>query len=175
VTHDQEEALSVADRTVVMRKGRIVEMGIPRQLYERPKHLFTANFVGEGNFLEGNVQKMTEEWCSVELRNQQFLTVRPPEAKEGDTIILFIRPENLRFSKEFKASSLPGEVEEVQFMGSYLRYKIMLATEESVLVDLQIPHERIYAGDEVIVEFDTDDTLTYETPPEGLREVLRLE
>lgn len=175
VTHDQEEALSVADRTVVMRKGRIVEIGRPRQLYERPKHLFTANFVGEGNFLEGNIKSKSEEWCSVELGNQQFLSVRPTNAKVGDSVVLFIRPENLKFCKEFKANSLPGTVVDVQFMGSYLRYEVRLATDDVVLVDLQIPHERINAGEEVIVEFDPIDTIMYERPPEGLREVLRLE
>lgn len=175
VTHDQEEALSVADRTVVMRKGRIVEMGSPRQLYERPSHLFTANFVGEANFLEGNIKTKSEEWCSVELRNQQFLSVHPTNARVGDPVVLFIRPENLRFCRGFKANSLPGTVEEVQFMGSYLRYKVMLETEETALVDLQIPHERINAGERVMVEFDPIDTIMYERPPEGLREVLRLE
>ncbi|MFQ6059812.1 MAG: ABC transporter ATP-binding protein [Thermoplasmata archaeon] len=175
VTHDQEEALSVADRTIVMRAGKIIETGTPRELYERPKNLFTANFVGEGNFLEGSIHKIRGEWCSVELRNQQFLTVRPIDIKAGDAVILFIRPENLKFSSEFKANSLPGTVEEVQFIGSYLRHKVMLATGDTVLVDLQASDERVYAGEEVIVEFSPTDTLMYKTPIEGLREVLRLE
>ncbi|UCD93068.1 MAG: ABC transporter ATP-binding protein [Methanobacteriota archaeon] len=171
VTHDQEEALSVADRTVVMRKGRIVEMGSPRQLYERPRHPFTANFVGEGNFLEGNIKSTSDNWCFVELRNQQFLSVRPTVARAGESVILFIRPENLRFTKEFKANALPGTVEDVQFVGSYLRYKVMLETEDIALIDLQIPHERINAGERVMVEFDPTDTIVYQRPPEGLREL----
>lgn len=175
VTHDQEEALSVADRTVVMKKGEIVDIGTPRQLYEEPRSIFTANFVGEGNFLEGIVKRMPGKWSQIELRNEQFLFVPPMDVKEGDALVLFIRPENLRFCKGFRANSLPGVVREVQFMGSFLRYKIMLATDDPVLLDLPIPHERVYAGDRVMVEFDPTDTIVYERPPEGLREVLKLE
>jgi len=175
VTHDQEEALSVADRTVVMKKGEIVEIGIPRHLYEMPAQIFTANFVGEGNFLEGSVVRMPGKWCQIELRNEQYLFVPPIDTKEGDALILFIRPENLKFCKDFKANGLPGTVTEVQFMGSYLRYKVMLETDEPVLVDLPIPHERVYAGDRVMVEFDPTDTIVFERPSEGLREVLKLE
>ncbi len=175
VTHDQEEALSVADRTVVMKKGEIVEIGTPRQLYEKPRHIFTANFVGEGNFLEGSVKRMPDKWCQIELRNEQFLFVPPMDVTEGDALVLFIRPENLKFCKDFGANTVPGEVREVQFMGSFLRYEIMLATDDPVLVDLPIQDERVYAGDRVIVEFNPIDTLVFERPPEGLREVLRLE
>ena len=57
VTHDQEEAMSVADRIVIMRKGRIVETGTPNELYNHPKELFTANFLGESNFLEGVIDR----------------------------------------------------------------------------------------------------------------------
>jgi ABC-type Fe3+/spermidine/putrescine transport system ATPase subunit len=175
VTHDQEEALSVADRTVVMKAGEIVEVGTPRQLYEGPKTIFTANFVGEGNFLEGNVKRMPGKWCQIELRNDQYLFVPPFDVKEGDALVLFIRPENLKFCTDFKANALPGTVQEVQFMGSFLRYRVMLETDDPVLVDLPIQHERVYAGDRVMVEFDPTDTIVYERPPEGLREVLKLE
>ncbi len=175
VTHDQEEALSVADRTVVMRAGKIVEVGSPKKLYERPDDLFTANFVGEGNFLEGSVARMPGKWCQIELRNEQYLFVPPMDVKGGDALILFIRPENLRFTGEFKANSVPAKVLDTQFMGSYLRYLVMLETGDPVLIDLPIPHRRVNAGERVMVEFDPTDTLVYERPTEGLREVLKLE
>lgn len=175
VTHDQEEALSVADRTVVMKKGEIVEIGTPRRLYEKPAQIFTANFVGEGNFLEGSVVRMPGKWCQIELRNEQYLFVPPIDVKEGDALVLFIRPENLKFCEDFKANGLPGTVTDVQFMGSYLRYKVMLGTDDRALVDLPITHERVYAGDRVMVEFDPTDTIVFERPSEGLREVLKLE
>lgn len=175
VTHDQEEALSVADRTVVMKRGEIVEIGTPRQLYEGPRDLFTANFVGEGNFLEGVIKRMPGKWCQIELRNEQYLFVHPMDMKEGDPLVLFIRPENLKFCEDFKANALSGTVQDVQFMGSFLRYTIMMETDDSVLVDLPIPHERVYAGDRVMVEFDPTETIVFERPPEGLREVLKLE
>ncbi|MCK4445061.1 MAG: TOBE domain-containing protein, partial [Thermoplasmata archaeon] len=76
---------------------------------------------------------------------------------------------------DFRTNSLPATVLDVQFMGSYLRYMVMLETGDPVLVDLPIPHERVYAGERVMVEFDPTDTLVFERPSEGLREVLKLE
>ena len=65
VTHDQEEALSISDRIVVMKAGRIVEIGQPQEIYMNPKELFTAKFLGEANFLTGIINKLTNNTCRV--------------------------------------------------------------------------------------------------------------
>ncbi len=175
VTHDQEEALSVADRVVLMKKGRIIEVGSPRQLYENPRHLFTANFVGESNFLEGVVRRLREGWARVELRGQQFLTLPRGSLAQGQPVVLTIRPEHLSLGQEPRSNALPCRIEDVRFMGSFRRYRIRLANDDELLVDLPLRDVRFKGGDLASVFVDHEKVLIYPRPPEGLREVLKLE
>ena len=72
VTHDQEEALSIADRVVIMKSGRIVEVGKPSEIYLSPKNLFTENFVGETNLLEGKVLETHSSQCTVDIKGHKL-------------------------------------------------------------------------------------------------------
>jgi ABC-type Fe3+/spermidine/putrescine transport system ATPase subunit len=69
ITHDQEEVMSIADRIMIMKRGQIVEVGTPDQLYFRPKTLFTANFLGEANFVEGKVVSIQDNILEMKIRN----------------------------------------------------------------------------------------------------------
>jgi ABC-type Fe3+/spermidine/putrescine transport system ATPase subunit len=175
VTHDQEEALSVADRVVVMRRGRIVEEGEPQQLYEQPKSIFTSNFVGENNFLEGSIARRADGWALVALRNQQYLWVPDRGYSPGQAVVLAWRPEYLDLAVGYGPSGLPGTVEAERFLGSELRYIIRLATGDRVSVDVPLTHERFKIGDYATVQFNYEKMLIYPRPYEGLEEALKLE
>jgi ABC-type Fe3+/spermidine/putrescine transport system ATPase subunit len=69
ITHDQEEVMSIADRIMIMKRGQIVEVGTPDQLYFRPKTLFTANFLGEANFIEGKVVSIQDNILAMKIGN----------------------------------------------------------------------------------------------------------
>jgi ABC-type Fe3+/spermidine/putrescine transport system ATPase subunit len=73
ITHDQEEVMSVADRIIIMKKGQVVEIGTPERLYFRPKTLFTANFLGEANFLEGRVARIDGNTLTLRLKEDQLI------------------------------------------------------------------------------------------------------
>lgn len=177
VTHDQEEASSVSDRIVVMRAGRIVEVNTPENLYNNPENLFTANFVGEMNFLEGRINRLRDYWAMIEFRNQEFLTLLNRDFKMGAPLVLAARPENLRI-EELKGvklgNAIPGRIRNIRFMGSFLRYEVMLATDDLVFVD-SFEEEMSKKGEEVAVCFDETKVLTFPTPKEGLLEVIKLE
>ncbi|MCJ2562767.1 MAG: ABC transporter ATP-binding protein [Candidatus Thermoplasmatota archaeon] len=177
VTHDQEEASSVSDRIVVMRAGRIVEIDSPENLYNNPKSIFTANFVGEMNFLQGAINKLRDYWAIIELRNQEYLTLSNREFRMGAAIILAMRPENLRV-EELRGTRLgnaiPGRIKSIRFMGSYLRYEVLLASDDHVFVD-SFAGEEFKEGEEVAVSFDETNILTFPAPREGLSEVIKLE
>ncbi len=175
VTHDQEEALSVADRVVVMRRGTIVEQGSPRDLYESPSNIFTSNFVGENNFLEGSIARKANDWALVALRNQQYLWVRDGRFLTGQAVVLAWRPEHLDLGTEYSPNGLPGEVETERFMGSELRYVVKLATGDTVSVDVPLTHRRFKIGDYTTVQFNQERMLIYPRPYEGLEEALKLE
>src|SRR5499426_2524475 len=93
VTHDQEEAMSIADRVVVMNKGRVEDVGPPSRVYLRPASLFTASFMGESNILMGEVVEATPGAARVKTRIGT-LTV-PTQVAIGDSVTLSIRPEQL--------------------------------------------------------------------------------
>jgi putative spermidine/putrescine transport system ATP-binding protein len=194
VTHDQEEAMSTSDRIVLMRKGRIVEVDTPENLYNRPKNLFTANFIGEANFIEGSIAQCGTEpndackasslsecksdECIMESRHKHRMVIKNPGGifKIGDGVVIMVRPENLSISKEEKENSLEGQITDKIFMGSYMRYRIRLVTDDNVLVEVPEADDKIFnIGDKVNVKFRPKKLLVYMQPMEGLKEVLSLE
>jgi len=175
VTHDQEEAMSVADRIVIMRKGRIVEDGPPIDLYSRPRDIFTANFLGESNFLEGVVDRTIGSLAVIELRNEQFLRVRSDGVKRGEAVVLSVRPENLTLAKLAAAPMLIGKVQDTHFAGSYVRYEVLARTGDLIMVDSSTDEARFNRGEDVIIVFDPRNVRVYPRPYAGLQEALKLE
>ncbi len=175
VTHDQEEAMSVADRVIVMRKGKIVEVGKPTQLYDAPRNLFTANFVGESNFLEGTVHSVEEGKARIELREEQILTVPRTTLRIGQPVVLAIRPEHLSLRPEDRDNTIQARVEGSRFMGFYTRCKLRAETGDELLVDLPTGDARVKEGTSASVYFNPDFILSYPRPEEGLGEALKLE
>jgi spermidine/putrescine transport system ATP-binding protein len=126
VTHDQEEAMGIADRIVVMNKGRIEDMGPPARVYLRPASLFTASFMGESNILTGEVVEATSGVAWVKTR-VGTLTV-PTHAEIGESVTLSIRPEQLVIGGT-GAGALAlgsGTVTETSFQGTHLRAHVTI-------------------------------------------------
>lgn len=126
VTHDQEEAMSIADRVVVMNKGRVEDMGTPSRVYLRPASLFTASFMGESNILIGDVVEAFSGVACVRT-GVGTLTV-PTRAAIGDRITLSIRPEQVIVGQaEAGALALgSGTVRETSFQGTHLRAHVAM-------------------------------------------------
>src|SRR5512146_1076263 len=94
VTHDQAEAMSISDRIAVMKKGKIVQMGTPQELYMHPNSLFVAHFIGESNFLEGYITYIAEDVAEIELRQGvKIIAVNERKIKQGERVVLAVRPE----------------------------------------------------------------------------------
>jgi len=174
VTHDQEEAMSVADRVVVMRKGKIVDQGRPEDLYDHPGGVFTANFIGESNFLEGSIRRIRADWAFVELRGGYILRVPAKGLLEGDPVVLAARPEWLGLSTEGFGNLIPGRVESRLFLGATQRLQVRLFTYDVVSVDVPSSQSLNTARD-VMVSFHEANILVYPRPYEGLQEALKLE
>lgn len=122
VTHDQEEALSMSDRVVVMNQGKIEQIGTPKDIYENPSSLFVGRFVGESNILEGDIVAVHERTFEVNLVDRTLSLPRPQSFKFKDKVHILLRPEDLRvWSTEELLDSqeaLPGSVEEVIYKGT---------------------------------------------------------
>jgi spermidine/putrescine transport system ATP-binding protein len=101
VTHDQEEALTMSDRIAVMSHGKVMQVGAPVEIYERPQNKFVADFIGDTNFLEGEARQMGDEHLTVYVPKLQAevqgTPVRP--FKPGEKVVLSARPEKVRLSE----------------------------------------------------------------------------
>lgn len=138
VTHDQEEALTMSDRIAVMNEGRVLQTGTPHEIYERPANRFVAGFIGETNFLAGQV-KAGRGGAAVVLVDGVLAIHVPVERGVGmsEGAVIAIRPEKISVSAEpSDIQSVPGVVDEVVYTGTDTRYLVRL-TERTVVTARQ--------------------------------------
>ena len=132
VTHDQEEALTMADRLVVMSEGRIRQIGTQHDLYERPADRFVADFVGRSNFIQGTIETPGL------FRSKGGLSIACGTAKTG-AATLAVRPERLALigsSAPKPENHFHGRVEFLSYLGAALDLHVRLSPEERVIVQL---------------------------------------
>lgn len=129
ITHDQEEAMSLADRIAVMQDGRIVQIGAPMEIYRHPQSRFVASFIGKSNFIEATVlsQDAGEIKVQIDGRGPMTATAGHP-CREGETVTLAVRPENVLVSQAAEGqageSTLIGQVGSTLFLGEYFSVEI---------------------------------------------------
>ncbi|WP_373506040.1 ABC transporter ATP-binding protein [Aestuariivirga sp.] len=125
VTHDQEEALTMSDRLAVMSKGKILQIGSPRDIYDRPSERFVANFIGDTNFLEGDVQAVNGAEAQVKLASGAVIAAGLPEGvKPSGRVTVVVRPEHADLVKPGDAADLSGKLETVVYFGTDTHYHL---------------------------------------------------
>jgi putative spermidine/putrescine transport system ATP-binding protein len=117
VTHDQEEALSIADTVAVMRDGRLLQLASPRELYDRPVDRFVAGFVGHANLLEGTVHGPAQVDTPL-----GPLACAPHGLAAGTAVTVFFRPEAVRIDAGGGVNRFEGRVARDRFLGSLRRF-----------------------------------------------------
>jgi iron(III) transport system ATP-binding protein len=157
VTHDQEEALSISDRIAVMHAGKVSQVGSPDEIYENPGSIRVADFIGQANFLDCEVQQNANP--ILEFRSGERITltnssvnIRNYQDREG---ILFVRPEQMEISADPDyPNSLRGEVKVILYLGSVVRYYIEIFQNQEpqeILVDQDRRVQGVGVGDPVAV------------------------
>ncbi|WP_370555655.1 spermidine/putrescine ABC transporter ATP-binding protein PotA [Edwardsiella tarda] len=140
VTHDQEEALTMSDRIVVMRDGRIEQDGSPREIYEEPKNLFVASFIGEINIFDASVLHRIDEQrvrANVEGRECDIYVNPEMHVVAGDRLKVLLRPEDLRveeISDSEQVDGIVGYVRERNYKGMTLESSVELENGKMVMV-----------------------------------------
>ncbi len=145
VTHDQEEALTMADRIAVMSEGRALQVGTPDEVYERPSSRFVADFIGETNFLDGRLETRHGARAVVRLADDSRVeaAVREPNLVAGADVVLAVRPEKIDVSAADDPQPadgwtvLRGVVADVHYLGTDVRYRVALASGAEVVARLQ--------------------------------------
>jgi iron(III) transport system ATP-binding protein len=174
VTHDQEEALTMADRIVVMNQGVIEQIGTPTEIYREPNTLFVADFIGAMNQMEGKAGSEN----NVTIGNVTF-TSRDHELQPDTPVIVAIRPEDIvphavdasPTSEHSESKNIfEAKVDEMEFLGSFWRVSLKNSAigDASLLVDMSINAVRqmeVAIGKSITVEFQSDRLWVF--PPAG--------
>jgi ABC-type Fe3+/spermidine/putrescine transport system ATPase subunit len=178
VTHDRDEAMSVADHMMILRSGRILDYGTPHRVYTKPTGIFVANLVGGANFLEGIVETTTEKGSAVRISGGIMIRTPPELLAVNEPVILAVRKERVRISNsEIQLDNiLGGEVRDVRFLGSSREYVVRLANGDVVSSRqfLEGAESTFRIGERVFVGFDQDDITVFPYPPQGLRKELEI-
>lgn len=177
VTHDQEEAMTIGDRLLVLRRGHIQQHGTPYHVYNRPERIFVANFVGNTNFLEAIVESRSKEGSVLRLREGIKIRVQDPSFEPGEAVIVAIREENVSITPKPRgdeSNRRSGEVTAIYFLGSFTRYVVKLTNGDEIASRAPVKGVKveINQGDWVSVSFDPRSTHIYEYPTLGLQSEL---
>ena len=139
VTHDQEEALSISDRIVVMRDGKIEQVGTPFEIYNRPATAFVASFIGSLNLLSAVVVEPDAGMLSVD--GQRIAAAEPIQGAAGRTVRLSLRPEMISLTNGSAGNNhLTGTLANVIFLGSIVRLVLHIGGNELFLDTFNNPH-----------------------------------
>jgi putative spermidine/putrescine transport system ATP-binding protein len=153
VTHDQEEALLISDRVVVMSQGCMEQVGTPANIYNFPASEFVAQFVGQLNMLPVTNVDLVNHTCV--LAGQTVRFEHSPDRKVSESPRLAIRPEELQIGTGAGRNALKGRVESVFFLGAVVRLRVDVGS--GVLLSADFFNERTRtlprAGDEVVISF----------------------
>lgn len=162
VTHDQEEAVSLADRVIVMNAGKILQVGKPREVFDCPASKFVADFMGFSNFISGKVKSFDGEKTCIICSGQELILsgMDKPEFASGEEVTLSIRPENIFLADKNSENALTGTVKSVTYKGTTTRIEIDNIFEETVFFNIH-DYEGYEVGDMISVAFPSQKLLIY--------------
>ncbi|QBR94109.1 ABC transporter ATP-binding protein [Nocardioides euryhalodurans] len=132
VTHDQEEAMTMADTVAVMNAGVIEQMGAPDELYENPRTTFVANFLGQSNLIDGQIRNRSADLVTVDMHGIEISVPTDRVHAEGDRGWIGIRPEKVLIGEEGEALDAPGNtvpggvITDVSFFGVSTQYLVRM-------------------------------------------------
>jgi spermidine/putrescine transport system ATP-binding protein len=161
VTHDQEEAMSISDRIIVMRDGVIAQEGDPQEIYANPVNTYVADFIGHSNLLRARVSGIHPE--RVVVMEKEILVRARQELQSGQEVRILIRPEAILIAAPgtgLKGNILSGKVVDATFKGSFVHYLVRVNGDQ--LKVQQAVHEgstTFGRGQEVLLAFASDDAL----------------
>ncbi|HEU4340813.1 MAG TPA: ABC transporter ATP-binding protein [Candidatus Binatia bacterium] len=162
VTHDQAEALSMADRIAVMRHGQIVQVGTPRQLYTRPESIFVAEFIGGTNLIPGMLEAIDDLLMIKTQVGMIWATNGANGPARGDLVFCAVRPESVRLKRAARSGEvmpseginyLTGEVQSIMYLGDSEQYSLRLADGTLVhAVEYNPTTRKADVGDQVVLQ-----------------------
>lgn len=161
VTHDQDEAMAIANKIIVMNQGRIEDVGTPDAVYLRPASLFSAGFMGEVNFLSGQIQHCDEQHYRITTELGELTlpgSAATTNVKARDAVKIVIRPEHFRTEQLSRTLDLGyGRVTDVAFFGTHQRCRLTSAIHPQISFIAHLPQTAsISSGTEILMQLNSD-------------------
>lgn len=158
VTHDQSEALTMSDRIAVFNKGRIEQIGPPREIYDRPTSRFVAEFIGETNLLEGTVASIEKAQSRIQLGiGRHIVAGQADTLRAGQRVFLCVRPERIELKERPGVlNTVAGEVADCVYQGDHLRIQLR-SEDHDLIVRLDRKSPEWAKGAKVVAEFQPSD------------------
>jgi len=158
VTHDQEEALNMSDRIVVIDQGEVQQLGTPREIYNNPANLFVTSFIGDRNIFPVEVVEAGSQYCRVRL-GENVVTVRRScsaqgALRAGEEAILAILMDKMRLSCEAVENAFKGEVLSIHYAGSQIRIEVKVLDQVLTIVEYQKTDCDCAVGDTVYAAWE---------------------
>jgi len=167
VTHDQEEALSMSDRVVIMNHGRVVQVGSPQELYERPSTVFASKFIGKSNILRGVVNQVDGNKVLYSIADKYFQQLVSNEKfSKNDEIILALRPEKIKIVRckveSNEVNILVGRIIDITYFGSTISVNVETDSVGEFIVEVQAwnNQETLEEGQEILLTWSPDAAFT---------------
>lgn len=158
VTHDQNEAMAMSDKVVVMNKGKIEQIGTPQEIYQKPKTLFVADFIGVANFVEGIVAGKNDDSMLVKVGDSLISTDLNEEVVLNQKVKVVIRPESIQLSE---GSENVGTVTKSVFMGQHQEYDIeFMGQKFQITQGNPAAHHIFKEGEKVSLKFSSIHVIT---------------
>jgi putative spermidine/putrescine transport system ATP-binding protein len=162
VTHDQAEALTMADRVAVMHQGRLEQVGTPVEIYERPSSRFVATFIGRANLIPGTVVDADSHTAGVRIENGPVVSV--PRAPAGArSVVLMVRPHRIRLAPPTSGPEWRGRIRRTTFLGDVIQYEVTAGT---VALTVEAPNSgqagAPRVGDEIAIHWRSQDVLVFD-------------
>lgn len=169
VTHNQEEAMSVADRIAIIADGEMVEQGTPKEIYSNPKNKFTAEFIGEKNIFEGRIKDFNKTKVVVDIDNDNVeIANNNYKVKKNQKVSLSIKSESIQIKKISKTNSkvsnnqIVGKISEITFLGQFVRYLVVLNNNQEIQVRSYEEIVNLKVHDTVSLSWKLEDFLLHQ-------------
>lgn len=169
VTHNQEEAMSVADRIAIIADGEMVEQGTPKEIYSNPKNKFTAEFIGEKNIFEGRIKDFNKTKVVVDIDNENIeIANNNYKVKKNQKVSLSIKSESIQIKKISKTNSkvsnnqIVGKISEITFLGQFVRYLVVLNNNQEIQVRSYEEIVNLKVHDTVSLSWKLEDFLLHQ-------------
>jgi len=177
VTHNFEEAMSIADRILVMRNGVVQQYDVPEAIYKKPINLFVASFSGEVNILEGSVINVNDSLVNIEVNGLGDIQVKGSGLQPGERVVVVYRPEDIIVDFSEKSNdAYEGKVISKRFLGMFLVIEVELHSGHTlrVYVPSYLMKKIKRCSSRVLVKLPPERALVYPYPREGLMKALAL-